>query len=98
VDSAVTIPDGYTIVVGGLTTSDSTKGKSYIPFLGELPILEYLFSSRKNTSSDSTLFVFIRPTILRDDKFRDLKFVSGQKLGETDVPSSFPASEPAIMW
>ena len=30
------------------------------------------------TTTDSTLFVFIRPVILRDDKFEDLKYLSGR--------------------
>ena len=98
IDSAVTIPDGYTIVVGGLTVSDSTKTKDAVPLLGEIPILEYFFSSRSNKNRDATLFVFIRPMILRDDKFRDLRFISMQKLDEADTPSTFPLSEPAIMW
>ena len=98
IDSAVTIPDGYTIVVGGLTVRDSTYAKDAIPLLGEIPILEYFFSSRSDKNRDATLFVFIRPVILRDDKFRDLRFISMQKLDEADTPSTFPPSEPAIMW
>jgi general secretion pathway protein D len=98
VDSAVTIPDGYTIVVGGLTLQDSMKVHDAVPLLGEIPVLEYFFSSRSSSTRDATLFVFIRPVILRDDRFRDLRFLSNQKLDEAAVPQSFPASEPAIMW
>jgi len=65
-----------------------------IPILGDLPILEYLSSSRSQDTSTSTLFVFLRPVILRDDKFEDLKVLSGTAAGKAHLPSEFPESLP----
>jgi general secretion pathway protein D len=97
VDSSVTIPDGYTIVVGGLTTKDFTASANTIPILGDIPILKYLFGTRTKNNVDATLFVFIRPVILRDDKFEDLKYLSGKRLTVAGLPGDFPRSEPVPM-
>lgn len=97
VDSSVTIPDGYTIVVGGLTTKDYTAAVRTIPILGDIPILKYLFGTRTSNNSDSTLFVFIRPLILRDDKFEDLKYLSARHLAVAGLPGDYPISEPVPM-
>ena len=97
VDSSVTIPDSYTIVVGGLTTKNYTAAVSTIPILGDIPILKYLFGSRTHTNQDSTLFVFIKPVILRDDKFEDLKYISGKSASVAGLPGDYPKSEPVLM-
>ncbi|MDB5290913.1 MAG: ral secretion pathway protein GspD [Phycisphaerales bacterium] len=94
VDSTVTIPDGYTIVVGGLSLKSLQTAVNSVPVLGDIPILKYLFSSRSRTKSDTTLFVFIRPVILRDDKFEDLKYLSGKSMEAAGLPGDFPSSDP----
>ena len=97
VDSAVTIPDGYTIVVGGLSVKNFTASVDSIPLLNQIPLLKYLFGTRSTTRTDTTLFVFIRPVILRDDKFEDLKYVSEQKAREVGLSGDYPPSEPVPM-
>ena len=97
VDSSVTIPDNYTIVVGGLTTKSFTKARNTIPVLGDIPILGYLFGTRSVDRQDLTLFVFIHPVILRDDKFEDLKFLSGTQRKAAGLKDDFPVSRPLLM-
>jgi type II secretory pathway component GspD/PulD (secretin) len=97
VNSSVTIPDGYTIVVGGLSTKNFRAVVDSVPILGDIPVLKYLFGSRTRTLNDTTLFVFIRPLILRDDKFEDLKYLSGRAAETAELPGDFPASEPIPM-
>src|SRR5262249_49119144 len=97
VDSSVTIPDGYTIVVGGLTTKNYTTAVNTIPILGDIPLLKYLFGSRSKNSEDSTLFVFIKPVILRDDQFEDLKYLSDKSTQAAGVAGDFPQSAPVPM-
>ena len=97
VSSEVTIPDGATIVVGGINRKDVTETVSRIPVLGEIPVLEYLFSSRSSSESESTLFVFLRPVILRDDRFADLKFYSARDVEEAGSTADYPSSEPMLV-
>ena len=94
VASEVTIPDGATIVVGGLNRRQSRQSNSAVPLLGEIPVVGNLFRSRTSDSSNTTLFVFIRPIILRDDQFEDLKFLSGRDARAAELPDGFPGSEP----
>lgn len=94
IESQVTIPDGSTIIVGGLNTKNLIETIDRVPLLGRIPILEFLFSNRSTTDATTTLFVFIRPVILRDDKFKDLKFLSERDTRAADVAGDFPASEP----
>lgn len=97
VSSEVTIPDGSTIVVGGINRKDVSESVSRIPVLGEIPVLEYLFSSRSISESESTLFVFLRPVILRDDQFADLKFYSQRDVQRAEITPDYPASEPMLV-
>jgi len=97
VSSEVTIPDGATIVVGGVNRKDISESISRIPLLGEIPVLEYLFSSRSSSESESTLFVFLKPVILRDDRFADLKFYSNRDLEAAGLPAEFPTSQPMLI-
>ena len=94
VSSEVTIPDNHTIIVGGLNRTDFSEAVSRVPLLGEIPGLEYLFSSRTISDSSTTFFVFIRPVILRDDKFRDLKYFSQRDAELAMIPGDYPVSEP----
>jgi general secretion pathway protein D len=94
IESQVTIPDGSTIIVGGLNTSNMIETIDRIPIVGRIPILEYLFSNRTTMDGRTTLFAFIRPVILRDDKFEDLKFLSERDTRAAGVAGDFPASEP----
>ncbi len=95
--SQVTIPDGYTVVVGGLNRKDTTDSVAKLPWLGDIPFLGHAFSLTENSQRKSTLFVFIRPVILRDDEFKDLKYLSERDLEITGPSSNFPKSNPIIM-
>ncbi len=92
--SEATFPDGYTIVVGGLTRENFTETINRVPLLGSIPGLEYLFSYRTKSDNKTTLFVFIRAVILRDDKFRDLKVISREAGYRAELEEDYPTSEP----
>ncbi len=91
--SEATIPDGFTIIVGGLTREDFSESIDRVPLLGSLPVLEYLFSNRSKTKRSATLFVFIRAVILRDDKFESLKLLSARAARQAELNDTYPTSE-----
>jgi general secretion pathway protein D len=97
VQSKITIPDGSTVVVGGLNSSNFSQGRQTIPFLGDIPFLRFLISQQNKTSGNSTLFVFIRPLILRDDQFQDLKYLSERDVASAGIPGDFPLSQPLLI-
>jgi general secretion pathway protein D len=94
IDSTVTVPDGNTIVVGGLRVKNFRESKDTIPFIGNIPVVELLFGTRAKAKQDVTLFVFIRPVILRDDRFGDLKFLSEKAMKDVGVSGQYPKSSP----
>ncbi|NQU76336.1 MAG: hypothetical protein HQ546_08505 [Planctomycetes bacterium] len=97
INSKVTVPDGNAVIVGGLARKDSSESITKVPILGDIPLLGYLFSSRTKNAANSTLFVFIRPVILRDDQFEDLKYLSRSDRELARLPSDYPSSGPVIM-
>ncbi|HVH83857.1 MAG TPA: type II secretion system secretin GspD [Steroidobacteraceae bacterium] len=66
VSTTVMIDDGGIVVLGGLTEDDRTKGENRVPFLGNIPIIGYLFKTRNEQSTKNNLMIFIRPKIMRD--------------------------------
>ena len=92
--SIVTIPDGSTIIIGGLNATNQNETIDAVPILGQIPLLEYLFSARTDQNIQQTLFVFIRPVILRDDQFQDLKYLSDRDSRLAGLSPDEPDSEP----
>src|SRR3984885_8647720 len=60
------IEDGGVLVLGGLTQETNTKTEAKVPLLGSIPILGLAFKTRTNTVKKSSLMIFLRPKILRD--------------------------------
>lgn len=94
IKSKLTVPDGHTVIVGGLNQVNRTSQVDSLPFLEKIPIVKHLTSLQTRHDRHSSLFVFLRPVILRDDKFRDLKFISGQDAQCAGLPGRFPYSGP----
>ncbi len=67
----VLVRDGQTIVIGGLTDEQRDKSQSGIPLLSDLPILGGLFGSASRTRSQTELYLFITPRILKTDEDAD---------------------------
>jgi len=67
IQTTVLADNGQTIVLGGLISDDQLQVKSQVPILGDIPILGELFKSRRESKTRRTLFVFLKPTILRDN-------------------------------
>lgn len=82
ITTAVTVPNGATVVIGGLTLDEQTENTSQIPILGDIPILGALFRATTTQNQKNTLFLFLTPRILSDPKFRDLDDISTRKKAE----------------
>jgi general secretion pathway protein D len=67
VNTIVTVPDGQTIILGGLLKLNQTKGGSKVPILGDIPLVGGLFRNTSNTDRSSNLYVFVKANILRPD-------------------------------
>ena len=92
--SRVAVPDGYTVVVGGLLNKNDVTSYRGLPWLEKIPIVRDLTGTTANRWDQTSLFVFLRPVILQDDKFRDLKYISDQEMRDACLPGEFPGTEP----
>ncbi len=97
VRSVATIPDGYTVVVGGIEIRDESKGTSQVPLLGDIPILGEAFKSRSNSSTRSRFYVFIRANIQRHNRFEDLKYISKRDIETAGIDDGWPKVEPRLI-
>ena len=97
ITSQVAIPNGHTIIVGGLTNKSFTQAYSGIPFLERIPLIRSLAGNQNEDIDETKIFVFVKPTILRDDKFRDLQFISEIDRRKSCIPNDAPSSEPLLI-
>jgi len=65
VDTAVTLPNGSTVILGGLLKMNQSKGGSKVPILGDIPLIGGLFRTIDNEDRQSKLYVFVKAEILR---------------------------------
>lgn len=59
IDTTVTIPDGGTVVLGGLITEKARKDTRKIPLLGDIPIIQYFFTYKTDYKDKTNLLIFI---------------------------------------
>ena len=65
-ETAVTIHDGDTLVISGLRMIRVTTRENKIPWLGDVPLLGYLFKNHRSQQQLTDLYFFLTPTILED--------------------------------
>jgi general secretion pathway protein D len=62
----VRVPDGQTIILGGLRQKSSNDFTEAVPFLGELPGIGKFFSITELADSTTEMFIFLTPKIIYD--------------------------------
>lgn len=70
IQSQVMIPNGNTLVMGGLVQDSPNASYSKVPFLGDIPGLGWAFHSESKSMSKDNLVIFITPTIVKDSDFQ----------------------------
>jgi type II secretory pathway component GspD/PulD (secretin) len=84
IESQVMIPNGNTLVMGGLVQDSPNASYSKVPFLGDIPGLGWAFHSENKSMSKDNLIIFLTPTIVRDADFQP-------------TPSTYLQSKPKTM-
>jgi len=64
VQTQVLVDNGGTVVLGGIFEQQERNTVTKVPFLGDLPVIGYLFKSTQRTSDRSELLIFITPRIV----------------------------------
>lgn len=68
----VTVPNGQTLVIGGLSSRVVRKTERRVPVLGKLPVLGMPFRGRTSDADLTHLLIFVSPTVV------DLRSLSKQ--------------------
>lgn len=64
-EAAIAVPDGGTVVLGGLVNTEISDDVTKIPILGDIPFLgRYLFSSVSKTEVQRELIVLMTPYVM----------------------------------
>jgi general secretion pathway protein D len=71
VQTQLLLKDGQTVVIGGLTDRQHQTTQGGIPILSSIPILGALFGHVSRSSSETELFLFITPHVIRTDDDAD---------------------------
>lgn len=95
--SIASLPDGHTVVVGGIELNSDGKATNQVPGLGSIPVLGELFKSRSNTTSRSRFYVFIRANIMRAHGFEDLKYMGEVAASQAGLEDGWPVVEPRVI-
>lgn len=69
------LESGQTAVIGGLMSINQSETVDKLPFLGDLPLVGYLFKNKNVTKTKEDLYIFITPRIVKsaDDTNERLK-------------------------
>jgi type II secretory pathway component GspD/PulD (secretin) len=67
IDTRVSVPSGYTLMLGGLIDSNKGDEERKVPLLGDIPLLGRLFRWNSKGRDARNLIILMTPTILDDD-------------------------------
>lgn len=89
----VRLPADHTVVLGGLVGTRDDRTRDGVPLLMDIPVVGALFGRQFTSKVNETLFIFIRPVVLRDPAFRDLRFLSEREMEQAqfqqrDLPTN----------
>lgn len=67
VTTRISVPQGESIVIGGLQDESERTTIKKLPLLGDIPILGYLFRSTSTDKRTTNIIIVITPTLISDE-------------------------------
>jgi general secretion pathway protein D len=65
--TSVVVKDTDSVVIGGLIGTREEENIDKIPFLGDIPLLGYLFKTKSTRNTKTNLIILLTPRIIRDN-------------------------------
>ncbi len=72
--TTVSVPDGGTLLIGGLTNYDQTHNQTGTPFLSKIPFLSALFSAREDAHNRNSLVILVKAQIVDQREIENDRF------------------------
>ncbi|MSR18433.1 MAG: hypothetical protein EXS00_04565, partial [Phycisphaerales bacterium] len=73
-NTTITVKDGQTILISGIRIENEASDKTGFPILGDIPILDLIFSSKEKTTFAKELLIFITPIVIENPDANDNNF------------------------
>jgi general secretion pathway protein D len=71
VETQLLVKDGQTVVLGGLSDRQRERNQGGVPVLSSIPLLGGLFGRASRRTTETELFLFITPRVIRSDADAD---------------------------
>jgi type II secretory pathway component GspD/PulD (secretin) len=84
-DTVVVVPDGQTVVIGGLMQNKKLDSESKVPLLGDIPLLGMLFKHKVTDNAKTELMIFMTPHVVQ--KPSDLAAITTMERGNMSKKS-----------
>ncbi|HLP29788.1 MAG TPA: type IV pilus secretin PilQ [Geothrix sp.] len=65
IETQVLVRDGGTAVLGGVYITNSSTGRTGVPFLSKIPLIGFLFRNDTKAEKNVELLIFITPRVIR---------------------------------
>ena len=62
----IAVNNGDTAVIGGIYEEVIRNDTTKVPFLGDVPVMGYLFKTTSRSSQKTELLIFLTPRVVRD--------------------------------
>lgn len=76
VESLARVPNGHSLVVGGFYGEANTNGKTKVPLLGDIPVLNFFFKSSEATREKTSLVFIVTPKSYNPGSWGETKSAS----------------------
>ena len=83
--TTIELRDGQSFVIGGLLQNKSTTHQQQLPWLGDVPVLGALFSSKRYQKDETDLAIIVTPRLVRPTRPGDLV--------KTPLDNTLPAND-----
>ncbi|MGB5440139.1 MAG: type IV pilus secretin PilQ [Gammaproteobacteria bacterium] len=67
VSTQVLVDNGETLVLGGIYEQEKSQEIDRVPFFGELPLVDWMFTKKMTVNDKAELLIFVTPKIVRED-------------------------------
>ena len=86
--TSVVVKDKETVVIGGLIQDNEQETVSKVPFLGDIPLLGWLFKTKSKTRNKTNLMILLTPHIVKDaTDLAEMTRIQRQAFGESEKKS-----------
>ncbi|MCB6183679.1 pilus (MSHA type) biogenesis protein MshL [Leeia sp. TBRC 13508] len=96
-ESILKVPDGQVVVLGGLMQDEIQKTRDGVPILNRIPLVGDLFAYQDQKVVKSELVIFLRPVIIKNNRFQQITNAHHAVLPTAEFLTSALIDEPQVV-